>query len=157
MENILKTQNNEDSRTKKSEKASEQTIIDIKADTIVNELRNDFSEFDQQQLTNIIARYNEIIVEMLAKGHKVNTGLLNIKTSVKDSTTVKQSLQNSTIEITEVTIEKEKYIRKINPATTQGINGSKNENIVRSKEKYLTINDEIPACGIAFRQWLCKA
>jgi len=36
-------------------------------------------------------------------------------------------------------------------------NTSVDKQATRVNDRYLSINNDIPACGIAFRRWLCNA
>jgi hypothetical protein len=156
MDNIVKNLKTEEIRANDSDKVPGSVVACIEKNQIIAELCNDFSELDHSELVKIINRYNEIIVEMLTEGHKVNTGLFNIKTIIKDPTVLKEHLQNSSIAITKGSIDITKPNAKTSISITHSANISKQENTIRTRGKNLMNNGE-PACGIAFRQWLCKA
>jgi len=143
---------------------------------IIDELLNEDAEINREAVLNIITRYNRKAADLALSGYNVNTGLVNMRSSIKGplfggkwnpnvnwvDVTLTQSeelydaINDTTVEILG---EKDEIIESYHVSTpvtkiTRNYQ-SKVRNVEENEPQLSTVGE--PACGIAFRTWLCKA
>ena len=143
---------------------------------VIDELLRDGKVFDRELAIDIIADFNRKSAQLVANGNNVNTGLINMRSSIRGSLYAKK--WNSTVNKIEVILSPSFDLSQAIAETTVEFIGEKNESqesnnhskqSVESTEdsQFKIRNAEMhvpqlkivgePACGIAFRTWLCKA
>lgn len=144
---------------------------------ILDELKKDGVEMDRETMLDILTRFNKKSADLVLSGYNVNTGLVNMRSTIKGplfggkwnpnvnwvdvALSQGKDLYDAVAETTvEIMGEKEELIDKSN-ISIQTIHASENAHSkVRTVEmngsSQLNIVGE-PACGIAFRRWLCKS
>jgi len=143
---------------------------------IVDELIKDGIKMDKETMMNIITSFNRKSADLVLSGYNVNNGLVNMRSSVKGplnegkwdpnynwvdvtishGVVLYEAVAQTTVEIID---EKDESLQKYNLSeqTNQFTGNSQNKiQYVETLGSRLKITGE-PACGIAFRNWLCKA
>ena len=142
---------------------------------IVDELLKEDVEMNREAILDIIKRYNRKSADLALSGYNVNNGLVNMRSTIKGP--VLGGKWNPNVNWVDVSITQGKDLYEAVAETTVEILGEKNEALdsydlsnqtIKSIGNYHTrvrsIDDNVqlknagePACGIAFRTWLCKA
>lgn len=143
---------------------------------ILDELIKDGVEINKEAMLDILTRFNQKSADLVLSGYNVNTGLVNMRSTIKGplfggkwnpnvnwvdvAVSQGKDLYDAIAETTvEIMGEKEEPVDRYN-LSGQSINSIDNsQQKVRSVEmngSQLQIVGE-PACGIAFRRWLCKS
>lgn len=172
MNKTLKVKLSEDSRLMNTNYriAKPEIIGVVDCQGIVTQLCNDGLVADAQLALEIISLFNRKAAEMAVSGYIVNTGLVKISAEIKGavygrkwnlgvnkvdmslsySDDLKEAITDTTVEILCNDGEQNELGELENDATIVSENGN---------ESYynLSKNEQIPACGIAFRQWLYKS
>jgi len=149
---------------------------DISESDIIDELLKDGIAVDKETVLDIITRFNRKVVEQVLCGNNVSTGLVNLSSTVKGS--VNEKRWNSTVNRVEIIFENGTDVNNAMKKTTVEIIDEKSDlvgrfnlsdqfkkieqesshNGLESEKSRLNQNqNEDPACGIAFRDWLWKA
>ncbi|MDD4968256.1 MAG: DNA-binding domain-containing protein [Paludibacter sp.] len=143
---------------------------------IVDELIKEGIEMDRDTMLDIITRFNRKSADLALSGYNVNNGLVNMRSSIKGP--LFGGKWNPNVNWVDVNLTQGKELYDAVAATTVEILGERDEMIesynlsnqtsefngrfhtkVRQaelSEPQLKTAGE-PACGIAFRTWLCKA
>ena len=177
MKNILKIWLKKDQLTFDPTEYNAQVDIkgNVNATDIVDELLKEGMAIDRDTMINIITRFNRKSADLVLSGYNVNTGLVNMRSSIKGAliegkwnpninwvnvaithgNDLYQAVANTTVDILGEKDDKPDTINSVN----QIYQLSENQmNTVRFEDA--SIHHKIvsePACGIAFRRWLCKA
>jgi len=134
---------------------------------IIDEMIKDGLEIDHALATKVIATFNKKSSDLVFTGNKVDTGLVSMypiikgllynKTwnpnvnSVNVSIIPSNELRQGMFE-TKVEIAGEQAAPQIENTTKEQVQGYENFKPIGRDPK-----NDIPACGLAFRAWLCKA
>ena len=178
MKNILKVWLRKNQQTGNPNEYHTQVAVKgiIGMSDIVDELIKEGLEMNREDAMNLIARFNRKSADMALSGYHVNNGLVNLRSSVRGS--FSQGKWNPNVNWVDVTIMHGKDLYDAVTETTVELLGEKDEPLESyplsnqinqfkesSQNKVHNINgigstlkiSGEPACGIAFRQWLCKA
>jgi hypothetical protein len=149
-------------------------IMDL--EEIVDELIKEGLELNREAAINLISRFNRKSADLVLSGYNVNNGLVKMCSSVREplingkwdpnsnwvNVTIThgpdlyQAVADTTVEIAgEREVILETYHLSNQPVQFTGNTPSKARN-VEVYQPRLKIEGE-PACGMAFRNWLCKA
>lgn len=143
---------------------------------ILDELIKDGVEINKETMLDFLTRFNRKSADLVLSGYNVNTGLVNMRSTIKGP--LFGGKWNPNVNWVDVAISQGKDLYDAVAETTVEIMGEKDEPIdrynlsgqtipstdnsqqkVRSVEMYgsqlKTVGE--PACGIAFRRWLCKS
>jgi hypothetical protein len=145
-------------------------------DEIVDELIKDGLELNREAAINLISSFNRKSADLVLTGYNVNTGLVKMRSSVREplmngkwdpntnwvnvtlthGKDLYQAVADTTVEIAgEREVILETYHLSDQPVQFTGNTPGKVKN-ADIYEPRLKIAGE-PACGMAFRNWLCKA
>jgi hypothetical protein len=143
---------------------------------IVDELLKEGLEMNRETVIDIIMRFNRKSADMALSGYNVSTGLVNMRSFIKEpldygkwnsninwvdvalshGKDLYEAAANTTIQIqddNDESIETFNLSDQTNQFTGKSLNNGCNTENIRSHHKMAVE----PACGIAFRRWLCKA
>ncbi|HET7733157.1 MAG TPA: DNA-binding domain-containing protein [Paludibacter sp.] len=143
---------------------------------IINEIIKDGLLVDREIALEIIKRFNNKAAEKLLLGYGENTGVVTMSSEIKGSiykgkwnpdtngitvafkpgVELLQEINNTKEEIMENEVVNNE-ITDTNQINLSVNNASVDGQTVRISDRYLHIDNDVPACGIAFRRWLCKA
>jgi len=143
---------------------------------IVDELLEDGVAVNREVILDIITRYNRKAADLALSGYNVNTGLVNMRSSIKgplfggkwnpnvnwvdvaltQSKELYDAVNDTTVEILGEKDEIIESYKVSNQTTKMTRNYQSKVRTVDATETQMTPIGE-PACGIAFRTWLCKA
>ena len=142
---------------------------------IVDELLKEGVTISRTEILDIITRFNRKSADLALSGYNVNNGLVNLRSSIKGplfggkwnpnvkwvdvNITQGKELYEAIAETTvEILGEKDEIIESYNfPNRTSRFTGNYQtsiRNLEANEPNIKTIPE--PACGIAFRTWLCK-
>lgn len=142
---------------------------------IVDELVNEGITVDRETALDLISRFNRKSADLVLSGYNVNNGLVNLRTSVKGA--LNDGKWNPAVNWVDVTITPGKNMYEAVAETTVELLGEKDVTLelydlanqtnqfiqtsqyterLKTNTPTLKIAGE-PACGMAFRQWLCRA
>jgi len=138
---------------------------------IVDELIKEGLTVDRETALDLVARFNRKTADMVLSGFNVNTGLVNLRTSVRGP--LHGGKWNPAVNWLDVTITPGKDLYDAVAETTVELLGEKDEPMqtydlsnqpnqfkvssqVQTEVRTLNIPGE-PACGMAFRQWLYRS
>ena len=177
MKNILKIWLKKDQLTVDPTEYNAQVVIkgNINTTDIVDELLKEGVSINRDTLIDIITRFNRKSADLVLSGYNVNTGLVNMRSSIKGS--LIEGKWNPNINWVNVAITHGNDLYQAVANTSVDILGEKEENhetykpvillnqLSESSMNAVRIDDASvhhkivsePACGIAFRRWLCKA
>jgi len=177
MKNILKIWLKKDQLTVDPTEYNAQVVIkgNINTADIVNELLKEGVSIDRDTMIDIITRFNRKSADLVLSGYNVNTGLVNMRSSIKGA--LIGGKWNPNINWVNVSITHGNDLYQAVAKTSVDILGEKDENhetykpvsllnqLSESSMNTVRIDDASvhhkivsePACGIAFRRWLCKA
>jgi len=142
--------------------------IDIEG--VVEELIKDNNDLNRESILDIISKFNQKTADMIFTGHTVNTGLVTINPAIKGPFNEKK--WNPLFDRLEATITQGPDLEKAISETNVELNDENNEllglfnpeeerkimNASKNLSKYQIPYHNTPvepACGIAFRRWLC--
>ena len=134
---------------------------------IIDEMIMEGLEIDRDFATKVITTFNKKTSDLVFSGNKVDTGLVSmypiikgqlynktwnpnvnsVNVSIIPSNELRQGMFETTVEIIG-----EKAAPQNEKAVEQGIQTYENFKPIGRNPK-----NDIPACGLAFRAWLCKA
>ena len=143
---------------------------------IVDELIKEGLEINRDIVLDILIRFNTKSADMALSGYNVNTGLVNIRSSIvgpiygtawnqninsvnvilSQGKELVEAIANSSVELLndmDEPVESYNLSELTNQFSGSGLN---NPRYMDSDDSRLKIIPE-PACGIAFRRWLCKS
>jgi len=143
---------------------------------IVDELLKDGLEINRETVIDIIMRFNRKSADMALSGYNVNNGLINMRSSIKEPLNdgkwdpnlnwvdvvlshgkdLYEAVADTTVQIqdeNDESIETFNLSDQTNQFTGKSLTNNCNKEDIRSHHKMAGE----PACGIAFRRWLCKA
>jgi hypothetical protein len=142
---------------------------------IVDELLKEGVEMNRAEILDIITRFNRKSADLALSGYNVNNGLVNMRSSIKGplfggkwnpnvnwidvNITQGKELYEAIAETTvEILGEKDEIIESYNIPNRTGRFTGNYQSKVRSVEVNAPETKTVaePACGIAFRTWLCK-
>jgi len=177
MKNILKIWLKKDQLTFDPTEYNAQVDIkgNVNASDIVDELLKEGMSIDRDTMMNLITRFNRKSADMALSGYNVNTGLVNMRSSIKGAliggkwnpninwvnvaithgNDLYQAVANTSVDILG---EKDGNLETYNPVILMNQLSESSMNTVRIDDA--SVHHKIvsePACGIAFRRWLCKA
>ena len=175
MKTFLKAKLNRSPLTRDPNEFYAQVILNGKygVSEIIDELLINNKEINKEIALDLINSFNKKVLELLATGNQVNTGLLSLSPIIKGSFRNKQwnpvinkvdvniltgfelnrALINTNIQIIE---EPGKIVDTIDQSQRIAEREFIAEN--NSETNHLTIKSEIePPCGMAFRRWLCNS
>lgn len=137
---------------------------------IIAGMQQDGMSMDPSVVMEIITQFNRKAAEMATAGYDVNTGLVHLRPVIK--TYAYRNTWNSAGNIIGISVSegKEIYhalnetpveIQNENPETADDYTGCQ-ESTYWDERSYDSRNPllntkEVPACGMAFRAWLCKS
>lgn len=177
MKNVLKASIITNNNAKKSSFSKVQPVINgfINSNDIINELLKDGMDINRQIIHDIVTLFNKTVAKKVVSGYIVDTGLIKLTAEIKNPVFDKnwnpysnrinisieygddlvQAINDTTVEIMEEEVD------KIN-TNAINIENTLADNLVEVKvasepDHYSNINNDNPACGIAFRKWLCKS
>ena len=133
---------------------------------IIDEMIKEGLEIDRDFATKVITTFNKKTSDLVFSGNKVDTGLVSmypiikgqlynktwnpnvnsVNVSIIPSNELRQGMFETTVEIIG-----EKAAPQNEKAVEQGIQTYENFKPIGRNPK-----NDIPACGLAFRAWLCK-
>jgi len=143
---------------------------------IVDDLIKDGLTLDKETVINILSLYNQKSANLALSGYNVNNGLVNLRSSIKGS--LYQGKWNPNANWVDVSVSQGAELYQAVAQTNVEIIGEKDESLeIRqlseqinqftgsSQSKFHTPellgtrlkSTTEPACGMAFRNWLCKA
>ncbi|MDR3651854.1 MAG: DNA-binding domain-containing protein [Paludibacter sp.] len=141
---------------------------------IIDELLLDGVELNREQTLKIIAHFNTKAAQLVATGYNVNTGLVNMRPTVKGS--FYNMKWNPTVNWIDVFITQAFDLSQAIAETKVQILGERteasdlenvtvlddNDSAIKDYQNDLMTTSSLkaipePACGIAFRAWLCQA
>lgn len=138
---------------------------------IVSEMQKDGLNMDREAVLEILKQFNLKVAQKVLSGYRVDTGLLKMKPEVKGfvyngkwnpsinrievSFASGKDLLNEISETKVEIMENDKMNNKTSDVNASDRNT--NNSTLRVKDRYLHIDNDVPACGVAFRRWLCKA
>ena len=142
---------------------------------IVDELLKEGATINRAEILDIVTRFNRKSADLALSGYNVNNGLVNLRSSIKGplfggkwnpnvnwvdvNITQGKELYEAIAETTvEILGEKDEIIESYNIPNRSSRFGGNYQSTIRNVEinepQIKTIPE--PACGIAFRTWLCK-
>jgi hypothetical protein len=147
------------------------------SEDIIDEIIREGLAVDRQIILDIIARFNRKAAELVVSGYHVTTGLVTMNPEIKgqiykeewnpDINKIDVSFNHGTDLLEEINVTKVEIIDKeivnnkltdMNQTNQSADSADVSHNSSSApKDRYLNINNDVPACGIAFRRWLCKA
>ena len=143
---------------------------------ILDELIKEGLKIDKETALDLLTRFNRKSANLALSGYNVNNGLVNMRSYIKGS--LYKGKWNPNVNWVDVAVSQGKDLYEAVAETTVEIMGEKDEPIDRfnlsgqtihstdnSKPKVQSIEMNgsqlkivgEPACGIAFRRWLCKS
>ncbi len=134
---------------------------------IISEMIKDGLEIDHNFATKVITTFNKKTSDLVFSGNKVDTGLVSMYPIIKGQ--LYNKTWNPNVNSVNVSIVPSNELRQGMFETTVEILGEKTspqndkpaEQVVQDYESFKPIGrnpkNDIPACGVAFRAWLCKA
>ena len=143
---------------------------------IVDELIKEGLKIDKETVIDILSQYNQKSANLVLSGYNVNNGLVNMRSSIRGS--LYQGKWNPNINWVDVSVSQGAELYQAVVQTNVEIIGEKDESLeIRhlseqinqftgsSQSKFQTTESigtrlkptTEPACGMAFRNWLCKA
>ena len=134
---------------------------------IIDEMIKDGLEIDRDFATKVITTFNKKTSDLVFTGNKVDTGLVSMYPIIKGL--LYNKTWNPNVNSVNVSIIPSNELRQGMFETTVEIAGEKAapqgeksaEQSVQGYENFKPIGrnpkNDIPACGLAFRAWLCKA
>ena len=142
---------------------------------IVDELIKDGLKIDKETILDILTKYNRKSANLALSGYNVNNGLVNMRSFIKGS--LYQGKWNSNSNWVDVSVSHGAELYQAVAQTNVEIIGEKDEPLEmrqlseqsnqftgssQNKTHTETLGNRIkstnePACGMAFRNWLCKA
>jgi hypothetical protein len=177
MKNILKAWLRTDFKTKNANVYSARLITqgDIDCEGIIAGMYNDGLVTDYQQALDIINGFNRKAAEMVVSGYNVNTGLVKMSSeikgliygktwnpsinrvdvSIRNGVELSEVIRETTVEILSDQLESEN-VAELNEGVSHLLETAYGTSAI-NKSNYLNSEYDNPACGIAFRRWLCKA
>jgi len=180
MKNVLKAWLIKNKLTKNSTELYAQVSTEgkIGVSEIVDEMINDGLDIiSREQVLDIISRFNQKSAEMVVTGHNVNTGLVRMRPIIKGSfynhdwnpninwiditlmhgSELSAAISNTTVQIIgeQMGVSGSAFVSE--PANQLIETELHAKAIVNQMEQSNTDLSNIPACGVAFRQWLFKS
>ena len=143
---------------------------------VLDELIKEGVEMNKETMLDILTRFNKKSADMVLSGYNVNTGLVNMRSTIKGP--LFGGKWNPNVNWVDVALSQGKDLYDAIAETTVEIMGEKEETLDRyplSGQTNHSTNDSTPkvqsfemngsqlkivgepACGIAFRRWLCKS
>jgi hypothetical protein len=134
---------------------------------IINEMIKDGLEIDPDFATKVITTFNKKSSDLVFSGNRVDTGLVSMYPIIKGQ--LYNKTWNPNVNSVNVSIIPSNELRQGMFETTVEIIGEKTspqnekstEQLTQSYENFKPIGrnpkNDIPACGVAFRAWLCQA
>jgi 3',5'-cyclic AMP phosphodiesterase CpdA len=143
---------------------------------IVDELIKEGISVNRETALDLIYRFNRKSADLVLSGYNVNNGLVNLRSSVRGP--LNDGKWNPAVNWVDVTITHGKDMYEAVAKTTVELLGEKDEplesyNLSNQKNQFIespqnsqrAVNTNTPtlkiagepACGMAFRQWLCRA
>lgn len=137
---------------------------------IIDKVFEDGFEADRECALKFIELFNKKVAECTLSGYKVDTGLVTISAEIKSP--IINKMWNPDYNSIQMLLEPSMLLNDEIQNTCVNILGEKdedNENAIKKEEVrtvvdskivdrvLLNSNGEVPACGIAFRTWLCKS
>ncbi|MFT3751497.1 MAG: DNA-binding domain-containing protein [Paludibacter sp.] len=148
----------------------------LNMESIVDEMQKEGLIMDSETVLEVIKQFNIKVARKVLSGYKVDTGLVSLNPDIKGL--IFNGEWNPSINKVEVSFSPGENLKNeisktkveimdndmINNKTKDTINAVRNGNNVqgsnpslRVRDRYLHIDNDVPACGVAFRKWLCKA
>lgn len=148
----------------------------INMENIVAEMQKDGLIMDSEAALEVIKQFNIKVAQKVLSGYKVNTGLVSLNPDIKglifngkwnpsinkvevsfsSGEDLKNEISKTKVEIMDNDMINNKTKDTIN-AVRSGNDVQGNNPSLRARDRYLHIDNDVPACGVAFRRWLCKA
>jgi len=134
---------------------------------IIDEMIKEGLEIDRDFATKVITTFNKKTSDLVFSGNKVDTGLVSMYPIIKGQ--LYNKTWNPNVNSVNVSIIPSNELRQGMFETTVEIIGEKTtpqnekpvEQGIQAYENFKPIGrnpkNDIPACGLAFRAWLCKA
>lgn len=137
---------------------------------VIDELLKENVDMNREQILNIMTAFNRKASELVVSGFNVNTGLVilspiikgpfyekkwnsninSVDVSFKPGYALNKALNDTDIQILE---EHGEVFESINQSTeSSSINENQSNN-----DSWLLNSTQEPACGMAFRRWLCNS
>ena len=176
MKNTLKAWLKTDFKSKSGNIYNVQLVTqgEIDCEGIIAGMCKDGSVTDYQLALDIINSFNRKAAEMVVSGYNVNTGLVKMSSEIKglihgktwnpeinrvdvairNGVELSEVIRETTVEILNAQIESEE-INEPDTVINRSIENSPRTPIQNNNS--LNSGYDNPACGIAFRRWLCKA
>ena len=144
---------------------------------IIDELIKEDKEIDKEQALKILNAFNHKTADLVSSGHNVNTNLVTLSPTVKGSFSsgkfnhelnsvdisnkcgykLNNALTNNDLQISEVeNADNKEVIEQSGQLLNSFDNNIKNEYKSEYSSSLLNPSRE-PACGMAFRRWLCNS
>ena len=140
----------------------------VELDFIIDEMVKDGLNTDREVIIDLISRFNRKASELVVSGYQVNTGLVKMQPCIKGNITqriwspivnrvdvllsqseaVTKAIEEVEIEIIETPIEFQEIQRL---EEIMSLN-----RVVNNRVSLLNNTEKVPACGMAFRTWLCE-
>lgn len=134
-------------------------------DELIEEMYNEGVCTDKNELKKIITAYNQKTASYVLKGFTVKTGLIKISATIRGLIHNKKWNQN--LNRIEIKTECDKLLASAIEQCSVEFEDSKRENTddvstalddgYDNFNENIFLNNETPACGIVFRQWLWKS
>ncbi len=145
---------------------------EVEISEIVDELLEDNPQYNREDAIQLIMKFNQQAAKMVASGYHVNTGLVNISPVIKGpfvekkwsarlnrietvltyGSEISKALSETCIELYD---EPNELLGLINPS--EEMKKMRENPTYNDVSSYNQSTFKEPACGIAFRRWLCEA
>jgi len=176
MKNVLKAWLIKNRLTKNSTELYAQVSTEgkIGVSEIIDEIMKDGLDMNRELVLDIINRFNQKSAEMVVTGHNVNTGLVRMRPIIKGSfynhdwnpninwidvtlmhgSDLSAAIANTTVQIVgeQIGVTGSDFVSE--PAGQLIESELKTKTVANQLEQSNSDLNNIPACGIAFRQWL---
>jgi hypothetical protein len=140
---------------------------------IIDELLKENTELDAKMIFNIVCAFNRKVIELVASGNQVNTGLVSLQPSIKGLLNNKnwnpagnrlEVLISQGIELGKTLIDTTIILQDEQGVELEVVDQTKKllemkltaKNDTNAENFSSKLNSE-PPCGIAFRRWLCNS
>ena len=140
----------------------------VELDFIIDEMVKDGLNTDREVIIDLISRFNRKASELVVSGYQVNTGLVKMQPCIKGNIT--QRIWNPIVNRVDVLLSQSEAVTKAieeveieiieTPIEFQEIQRLEEimslNRVVNNRVSLLNNTEKVPACGMAFRTWLCE-
>ncbi len=140
----------------------------VELEFIIDEMLKDGLNADREVILNIVSCFNRKASELVVSGYTVNTGLIKMRPCVKGN--INQEIWNPIVNKVDVLLSQSDELTKaLKEVEVEIIETPSEFQEIQRLDKEMSLNrpiynrnsllndKEVPACGMAFRTWLCKS